>query len=104
MLESMLCTDEDLLVDFVAVAPTTIPDQLKDKTLYTLDKTEHDRHGATCWTPALVTGNAKAVGDWTIAMRGDGRRQWLYNGKRVYAFVKETKPGDRGSDGFLHGS
>ncbi|MCA0304477.1 MAG: hypothetical protein LCH95_18880 [Proteobacteria bacterium] len=78
-------------------------------TLYTFDKDAPGKSNcngpcATNWPPALVADGGKAAGDWTIVTRDDGLKQWAYKGKPVYAWVKDTKPGDTTGDGFLNGA
>jgi predicted lipoprotein with Yx(FWY)xxD motif len=34
-----------------------------------------------------------------VITREDGSRQWAYEGKPVYYWVKDRKPGDRTGDG-----
>jgi predicted lipoprotein with Yx(FWY)xxD motif len=107
MLESMLCTDEDLLVDFVAIFPIPTPPLSGDSTFVTASGTTFyavhqnptcgksicDCQCATAWTPALAADGAKAVGDWTIATRDNGLKQWTYKGKPVYARTKDAEAG-----------
>jgi len=46
------------------------------------------------WTPLAAGGLARPVGDWTIALRADGSRQWAWHGKPLYTFSGDGKPGD----------
>jgi predicted lipoprotein with Yx(FWY)xxD motif len=41
---------------------------------------------ASAWPPLLATigESGEKVGDWTIIVRDDGRRQWAYKGHPVY--------------------
>jgi len=79
------------------------------KVLYLYLKDEKDESYcydkcAENWPPALASDGAKPMGAWTIVTRDDGLKQWALNGKPVYAFVKDTKPGDKVGDGFLNGA
>lgn len=56
------------------------------------------------WPPLKATSDAIPVGKWTVITRDDGSKQWAYNGKPVYAWVKDQKPGDTTGDGFLNGA
>ncbi|WP_421993982.1 hypothetical protein [Reyranella sp.] len=81
----------------------------KGMTLYTFDKDTPGKsvcngQCATNWPPLLVADGGKASGDWTIVVRDGGLKQWAYKGKPVYAWVKDTKPGDTTGDGFLNGA
>lgn len=46
------------------------------------------------WKPLLAGELAKPVGDWSIATRQDGTRQWAYRGRPLYAFSGDAKSGD----------
>jgi len=81
----------------------------KGMTLYTFDKDSAGKSAcngpcAANWPPALAIDGAKPMGPWTIVSRDDGLKQWAYNGKPVYAFAKDAKPGDTTGDGFLNGA
>ena len=81
----------------------------KGMTLYTFDKDMAGKSAcngpcAKNWPPLLVADGAKASGDWSTVTRDDGLKQWAYNGKPVYAFAKDAKPGDTTGDGFLNGA
>ncbi|SJZ80021.1 Predicted lipoprotein with conserved Yx(FWY)xxD motif [Enhydrobacter aerosaccus] len=81
----------------------------KGMTLYTFDKDTAGKsvcNGpcATNWPPLAVADGAKASGDWSIVTRDDGLKQWAYKGKPVYAWSKDSKPGDTTGDGFLNGA
>lgn len=78
-------------------------------TLYTFDK---DMGGTSAcsgncaknWPPLTASASAKPTGDWGVIMRDDGTKQWTYDGKPLYRWVKDTKPGDRTGDGLLNNS
>jgi predicted lipoprotein with Yx(FWY)xxD motif len=82
----------------------------KGMTLYTFDKDATPGKSvcngpcAMNWPPALVADDAKSMGPWTIVTRDDGLKQWAYKGKPLYAFAKDSKPGDKTGDGFLQGA
>ncbi|WP_300299347.1 hypothetical protein [Ferrovibrio sp.] len=82
----------------------------KGMTLYTFDKDATPGKSACngpCaqnWPPLMATSDAKASGDWSVITRDDGSKQWAYKGKPLYAWVKDTKPGDTTGDGFLNGA
>jgi len=59
---------------------------------------------ATNWPPLTAGAGAAAMGSWTVITRDDGSKQWAYKGKPLYAWVKDTKPGDVTGDGFLNGA
>ncbi|EXL09109.1 COG4315 family predicted lipoprotein [Aquamicrobium defluvii] len=73
-------------------------------TLYTYDR---DGDGvsncydtcATNWPPLPAAADAQPQGDWTIVERTDGSRMWAYEGKPVYTFARDQKPGDTTGDG-----
>ena len=47
----------------------------------------------------LAEADAKAEGDWTVVKRTDGTMQWAYDGKPLYHFIQDKKPGDVTGDG-----
>jgi predicted lipoprotein with Yx(FWY)xxD motif len=70
----------------------------KGMTLYTFDQDApgKSRCAAACaktWIPAAAPRFAKPVGDWAIFARGDGSKQWEYQGKPVYTYVHDTDIG-----------
>ena len=71
----------------------------KGMTLYTFDKDEKGKSNcydqcAKAWPPYAAAADAKADGDWTIVDRTDGTKMWAYDGKPLYTFMKDAKPGD----------
>ena len=46
------------------------------------------------WRPLKAPANARPSGLWSIAIREDGTRQWVYRSFALYTFVGDTKPGD----------
>jgi len=72
--------------------------------LYTYDKDTDGK--STCrdncaknWPPALAAEGDTASGAWSFVESHDGKRQWAYEGKPLYLFIKDTKPGDTSGDG-----
>jgi len=45
------------------------------------------------WPPALAMGGERGFESFTIIVRGDGSRQWAYEGKPLYRSVKYSEPG-----------
>jgi predicted lipoprotein with Yx(FWY)xxD motif len=77
-------------------------------TLYTFDKDAAGSGKSTCngpcavnWPPLKATDADHASGDWSIAVRDDGSKQWAHMGKPVYLWIKDQKPGDKTGDGVL---
>jgi predicted lipoprotein with Yx(FWY)xxD motif len=72
-------------------------------TLYTFDK---DTAGvsncydkcADNWPPLFAADGAAAEGEFTLVTRTDGKTMWAYDGKPLYLWVKDTKPGDTTGD------
>jgi predicted lipoprotein with Yx(FWY)xxD motif len=76
----------------------------KGMTLYTFDRDAGGKSAcngpcATNWPPLMAAADAKDSGDWTVVTRDDGAKQWAYKGKPLYAWAKDTKPGDKTGDG-----
>jgi predicted lipoprotein with Yx(FWY)xxD motif len=73
-------------------------------TLYVFDKDPAGKsvcNGgcATNWPPLAAIGEMKASGAWSVVTRDDGAMQWAYNGKPLYTWIKDAKPGDVTGDG-----
>ena len=74
------------------------------RTLYTFDKDSAGRsvcNGscAVAWPPFVAQDDAKNNGRFTIVIRNDGARQWALDGKPLYYFVADARPGDFRGDG-----
>ena len=75
----------------------------KGMTLYTFDKDTGGKSmcNGDCaknWPPLMAPADAKAEGKWTVIKRDDGMMQYAYDGKPLYTFVKDAKPGDMTGD------
>jgi predicted lipoprotein with Yx(FWY)xxD motif len=75
-------------------------------TLYTFDqdaagngKSACQADCATSWPPLLAADTAKDVGEFTLVLRNDGRKQWAAKGKPLYLWVGDTKAGETKGDG-----
>ncbi len=76
----------------------------KGMTLYVFDKDTAGKSAcngpcATNWPPLMAPASAKPMGKYTVVTRDDGFRQWAYDGKPLYTWAKDTKPGDTTGDG-----
>jgi len=76
----------------------------KSMTLYTFDKDEAGKSNcydkcAVNWPPFMAAADAMAEGDWTVVTRTDGSKQWAYDGKPLYLYIEDKKPGDIVGDG-----
>ena len=74
-------------------------------TLYTFDTDVAGSGKSACngpcaanWPPQVAGADATAFGKYTIITRDDGTKQWAYNGKPLYRWVKDAKRGDRTGD------
>lgn len=54
---------------------------------------------AKSWPPYLLSDNAKAEAPFSAIQRKDGSQQWALNGKPLYTWVADQKPGDISGDG-----
>jgi predicted lipoprotein with Yx(FWY)xxD motif len=76
----------------------------KGNTLYIFDK---DKGGVSAcydacaakWPPYLGKADDKLTEGWTLVDRTDGTKQWAYDGKPMYYFAGDAKPGDKAGDG-----
>lgn len=51
------------------------------------------------WPPLFAAEGAVAEGEFTLVTRTDGKMMWAYDGKPLYLWVKDQKPGDTTGDG-----
>jgi predicted lipoprotein with Yx(FWY)xxD motif len=83
---------------------------MQGMTLYIFDKDGVGATQSTCvdkcivnWPPFLAGEGATAEGDWTIVdvtdKDGKAAKMWAYDGKPLYYWIKDTKPGDTTGDG-----
>jgi predicted lipoprotein with Yx(FWY)xxD motif len=54
---------------------------------------------ATAWPPFLAAEGARDAGRLTVVVRQGGALQWALDGKPLYTFVGDVKPGDSAGDG-----
>ena len=105
------------LVLLLAACATSPPDPTKTvdgvlvnpagMTLYTFDRDVGGSGKSVCngpcatnWPPYMVTGAGASSAAFQVITRDDGSKQWAYQGKPLYTWIKDTKPGDRTGDGF----
>jgi predicted lipoprotein with Yx(FWY)xxD motif len=97
---------------FAQMAPTKTNESSKGKvltdnkgmTLYVFDKDKAGKSAcngkcATNWPPLMAAAGSKAVEDYSVITRDDGKKQWAYKGMPLYGWVKDKKPGDVTGDG-----
>lgn len=75
----------------------------KGMTVYTFDKDSGGKsmcndECAKNWPPMMAPAGAKAEGKWSVIKRDDGHMQYAYDGKPLYTFIKDKKPGDMTGD------
>lgn len=75
----------------------------KGMTVYTYDKDSDGKsmcngECAEYWPPMMAPAGAKPEGKWSTIKRDDGKMQWAYDGKPLYTFMKDKKPGDMAGD------
>jgi predicted lipoprotein with Yx(FWY)xxD motif len=75
-------------------------------TLYTFDRDVGGSGKSVCngpcatnWPPLMASGDPPSAA-WQVVTRDDGSKQWAYQGKPLYTWIKDTKPGDKTGDGF----
>lgn len=74
------------------------------RTVYTFDQ---DSPGASScygdcaeeWLPVAAAADAQPFGQMSVVTRTDGTRQWAYDGKPLYLYDDDAKPGDMQGDG-----
>lgn len=81
----------------------------KGMTLYSFDRDADGKSAcngpcAANWPPVTASADDKPADGYGIISRTDGSKQWVYKGKPLYTWTKDTKPGDITGDGFLSGA
>ncbi|PDT21274.1 COG4315 family predicted lipoprotein [Rhizobium hidalgonense] len=76
----------------------------KGMTLYTFDKDAMGKSSCddAClkkWPAFHAAAKAKAEGEWSLVKAADGKEMWAYEGKPLYTFAGDKKPGDMTGDG-----
>ena len=74
-------------------------------TVYTFDKDAAGAGTSACNGPCsenwpAVAPSAGVAAPYSVLTREDGAKQLAYNGKPLYLFKKDAKPGDRNGDNF----
>ncbi len=85
--------------DGVLVGPTGM-------TLYTFSRDTVGSGKSVCngpcianWPALMAPETARPMGDYSVVMRDDGKKQWAYKGAPLYYWAKDSKAGDRTGDG-----
>ena len=96
---SMSASSPAKLMDGMLVGPNGM-------TLYTFDRDVAGSGKSVCngpcatnWPPLMVADSDKAMGDYMVITRDDGKKQWAMKGKPLYYWIKDTKAGDKTGDG-----
>jgi len=76
----------------------------KGMTLYTFDKDHAGKSNcygkcAANWPPLKASAGAKASGAWSVVKRKGGGAMWAHDGKPLYTFIGDKKPGDVNGNG-----
>jgi predicted lipoprotein with Yx(FWY)xxD motif len=94
-----------------AAAPAKVADGAlvggNGMTLYTFDKDAAGSGKSVCngpcatnWPPLFAMDGDAGAANYSVITRDDGKKQWAYQGKPLYFWIKDQKPGDRTGDGF----
>lgn len=98
---------EDYAAGAIKTMQTTKGEVLTDEkgmTLYTFDKDGKDTSScydgcAAKWPPLTAEASAKAEAPFSLVTRKDGSKQWAHEGKPLYLWQSDKKPGDVTGDG-----
>lgn len=96
--------------DSIPAAPARFDDGIMvnaaGMTLYTFDKDAVGSGKSVCngqcaknWPPLAAAADAQSRGEFSVVVRDDGSKQWAHDGKPLYLWVKDSKPGDKTGDG-----
>ena len=78
-------------------------------TLYTFARDAEGRSAcvAACavnWPPLMAPVDAVPQGDYGLAARSEGGRQWTYRGRPLYLWSGDRRVGESTGDGLLEGA
>ena len=82
---------DGMLVDHKGMALYTFDNDTAGKSVCTGKCAEN-------WPPLMATDADKGEGKWSTIKRDDGTMQWAFDGKPLYYFVNDKKPGDKTGD------
>lgn len=54
---------------------------------------------AVAWPPFRAPPGAQGAGPWSVVRRADGTTQWAYQGRPLYTYNKDARPGDTIGEG-----
>jgi predicted lipoprotein with Yx(FWY)xxD motif len=55
-----------------------------------------NRSCSTQWPPLLAPAGAKTLGEWTVILRQDGKRQWAFQRHPVYLHIHDQPERPKG--------
>ena len=104
-------TTASALPNGITIRSTTAGKVLADgrgMTLYTFDKDIAGKsmcndQCAVLWPPLVAKEGTNAPANWSAITRTDGSKQWAYEGKPLYTFAEDVKPGDVTGNGYYGG-
>jgi predicted lipoprotein with Yx(FWY)xxD motif len=103
---TMACAVSAVLAQAPAKVSNGVLTDPRGMTLYTTDRDTPNSGKSACngscadnWPPLSAKDGDKAQGNYTVITRDDGTKQWAYNGKPLYVWSKDKKPGDKTGDG-----
>lgn len=101
------CSGTALAADAPAVVKDGVLVDKAGMTLYTFDKDQPNSEKSACnggcakaWPPLTAESDAKPEGKFSVITRDDGTKQWAHDGKPLYLYQSDKKPGDRSGDKF----
>jgi predicted lipoprotein with Yx(FWY)xxD motif len=105
MIGALLITGAALADDAVMKSTDGTLTNSAGMTLYTFDKDVAGNGKSVCngpcatlWPP--VAAPAQVAPPYSVVTRDDGAKQLAYNGKPLYLYASDLKPGERNGDNF----
>jgi predicted lipoprotein with Yx(FWY)xxD motif len=90
------------VADGVLVGPNGMTLYVFDRDTANSGKSVCNGPCATNWPPMLAGDSDKSTGDYMVITRDDGKKQWAMNGKPLYYWAKDSKPGDKTGDNVMN--
>lgn len=93
-----------VLLSLGAAQAQNVATDAKGMTFYTYDRDSNGTSAcynlcAANWPPVLGRAGSEMGSGWTLIERRNGSLQWARDGKPIYYYIGDSKPGDVTGDG-----
>jgi predicted lipoprotein with Yx(FWY)xxD motif len=85
--------------DGVLTGPNGMTLYIYDRDAANSGKSVCNGNCAALWPPLMASDTDQGSGAYTVIVRDDGKKQWAYQGRPLYYWVRDTRPGDKTGEG-----